>query len=513
MASDLANIILSISNSQLSGELQKVLDKFYCIIVFDDKKEITYINKNFSKLSGYNNKQLKNLPESLSGKILNKKNLNAVWKSLKTKGDWKGHIQFRKKGGESLWLDVSALGIKDANSNISQAMFIASNITDYKNAMEIKSMFLSNMSHELRTPLNGILGLANLLNESTLNAEQKNYIYELKNASLTMLKMVDDLIDLNKIEGGKMKIEEHPFFLKELVNQVIALYSTKIKEKNIEFKLSFNKNIQDKLKGDSFRLKQILMQLLENAINFTKTGHVVLEITKIAKIKNKDKIQFTVSDSGIGIPKDKLSFILEKFNQADMQNTRQIGGAGLGLTIAKNIIELQGGEFKIYSKEGKGTKVVFSIAFSKPSKKTTQESETIISDKEKEITVLIAEDVPLNQLVMKKLMQKFGYKSEVAANGLEALEKLKKRKYDIILMDMQMPIMDGFEAIKEIRNNFPEPKKNTPIISISANIMNDANTLCIKAGADDYISKPFENSKLLNKMKSLIINNQSNEKQ
>jgi two-component system, sensor histidine kinase len=496
--------LTSKNRDQLFPMIQMTFDAFSYICLYNQNQEIDYVNENFTNSIGYRYNELRINDFNCATNLVNRDEFNAIWNNLKDVGAWKGHVHYSKRGGESMWLDVFAFAFLDEKNNISQAVFIGSDITEYKKAIEIKQMFLANMSHELRTPLHGILGITNLMKDTLLTDEQVTFVKHLESAGMVLSKMVDDLIDLNKIETGKLKIEKHKFCPTEIIEQIPILFSERLKKKGLLLSTNISKKLPSKLIGDPFRLKQILMQLIENSLNFTNSGSILLEAELVYEGTNNYILQFKVGDTGIGIPREKLDFILEKFNQANMDYSKPIGGAGLGLTIAKNIIEAQGGRVSISSEEGKGTTVVFSLNFLKHYSSELNETLEKEERTEKPIKVLIAEDTELTQIVFRKQMQKLGYGYDFAANGQEAIEKLAAGKFDIILMDMHMPIMDGFEAIKHIRNNMPEPFKSIPIISVSANIVNETPTLCINAGANEYIPKPFKINDLKEKIDFLV---------
>ncbi len=501
------------NRKQLLPILHRTFDAFAFTLLFNNNNEFDYANENFIHSTGYTLNNLLANDFDCVAKLFKEEEFKSLTTTLKEQGAWKGHLHLIKKDGGSLWMDVTAFSFHDKDNEISQYVIVGNDITEYKKAIEIKQMFLANMSHELRTPLHGILGIINLMKDSILTEEQVTYLNHLENAGTMLSKMVDDLIDLNKIETGQLKIERKEFCPADIIEQIPIMFSDILKSKGLIYQTIISSNVPHKLIGDPFRLKQILLQLAENSINYTDSGIVKLEAEMVYEGTNNYIVQFKVSDTGIGIPREKLDFILEKFNQAHMDYSRPIGGAGLGLTIAKNIIETQGGRFQIQSEEDKGTTVTFSLNFSK----YIEESENIniLSEAEEKlnIKVLIAEDTELNQMVFRKQMQKMGFGYDFAENGKVAIEKLQTGKFDIILMDMHMPVMDGFEAIKHIRKNMPEPLNSIPIISISANIMNDTPSLCINAGANDYIPKPFKLNELEQKIELLVKAKKLNNKQ
>ncbi|MBS4012179.1 MAG: response regulator [Bacteroidetes bacterium] len=494
------------NRKQLLPMLHRTFDAFAFILLFNSNNEFDYANENFIHATGYTMNNLIANDYNCVTRLFKEDEFKNLTDTLKEQGAWKGHLHLIKKDGGSLWMDVTAFCFHNKDNEISQYVLVGNDITEYKKAIEIKQMFLANMSHELRTPLHGILGIISLMKDSLLTEEQVTYLSHLENAGTMLTKMVDDLIDLNKIETGQLKIERKEFCPADIIEQIPIMFSDLIKSKGLVYQTIISSNLPHKLIGDPFRLKQILLQLVENSINYTDSGTVKLEAEMVYEGTNNYIVQFKVSDSGIGIPREKLDFILEKFNQAHMDYSRPIGGAGLGLTIAKNVIEAQGGRFLINSEEDKGTTVSFSLNFSKYIEELSDIAALNNSEEIVNIKVLIAEDTELNQIVFRKQMQKMGFGYDFAENGQVAIEKLQTGKFDIILMDMHMPVMDGFEAIKHIRKNMPEPFNSVPIISVSANIMNDTPSLCINAGANDYIPKPFKISELQQKIELLVKN-------
>jgi signal transduction histidine kinase/CheY-like chemotaxis protein len=380
-------------------------------------------------------------------------------------------------------------------------------LTNAKNKAELSSIakeqFLANMSHEIRTPLNGIDGMAKLLEKTLLTKEQKEYNLAIRTSSDNLLVIINDILDFSKIEAGKLSIEEIGFSLNESINRVINTMSYKAEEKGINLALEIDANISEILIGDPTRLNQIIINLLNNAIKFTSKGCVTLKCKLDEKTSTQNKIKFEVIDTGIGIDSRKISKIFGSFSQEDGSTTRKFGGTGLGLTISKQLVELFNGELKVISEKGKGAIFYFTVEYPIGSLKDWLKEEAAVMNWEslEHKKVLLVEDNKINQLLAATILKNWKMKVEVAENGLIAIEKLKDENFDVVLMDMQMPIMGGIEATVIIRE---ELKLSIPIIALTARAIKGIDKECMEAGMNDYISKPFNQSELFNKILNLI---------
>lgn len=382
----------------------------------------------------------------------------------------------------------------------------------------VKEQFLANMSHEIRTPMNAIIGFANLLlkEKDRFTPEQRKYINAIHNSGENLLVIINDILDFSKIESGKFELENVDFVLPQVVSNVLHLFKHKAVEKDIKLLHEIAKDVPPNLVGDPVRLNQVLVNLINNAIKFTEKGHVKLKVEKLKKNDGKALIRFSVQDTGIGIPSDKLETIFDSFTQASSDTTRKYGGTGLGLTIVKTIVELQEGEISVQSQLGEGATFTIDLPFevSQKSGKPVKQEETSgfeeISNL-KGVKVLMAEDNEINQELAKFIFEDLGWDLDIAENGLVALEKLKKNKYDIVLMDIQMPEMDGYQATLKIRNEFDPPLSEIPIMAITAHALKSEVQKCLDAGMDDYISKPFQVEELARKVAVLVKNSDERE--
>jgi PAS domain S-box-containing protein len=371
---------------------------------------------------------------------------------------------------------------------------------------KVKETFLANMSHELRTPVNGIIGLTNMLRKSGVNEQQVNLLEMMETSSRSLLGVINDILDISKIEAGKFNIVRTPGNLREIINMVHGMLKFNANEKDIEFTLQIDKDVPKALMVDSLRLNQILMNLLSNAIKFTSHGYVTLKVSVMQKLNQKVKLKFAVEDSGIGIPADRVSKIFESFEQAEDDTARRYGGTGLGLAIVKKLVELKGGELSVVSKEGKGSEFSFINWFNitvnpkaEPSVKNGKSLAQFIN-----VKVLVAEDNLINQFMLLKILKDWNIAVDVVDNGNSVLERLEANDYDLILMDTHMPGLNGYQTARKIRMDFEEPKRSVPIISLSAAAFEHEHREAIAAGMNDFLPKPYEPHQLHERMLKLL---------
>jgi signal transduction histidine kinase/DNA-binding response OmpR family regulator len=367
-------------------------------------------------------------------------------------------------------------------------------------SVRIKEQFLANMSHEIRTPMNGIIGFANILEKTILDSKQKQSVKSIKVAGENLMVIINDILDFSKIEASKMTFEAVDFSLSDIVYSVIELLQHTAKEKKIKLLCKIESNVNNFLIGDPTRLYQILLNLLGNAIKFTEKGYVEIVVSQLNETELETVLEFSVIDTGIGIPANKLNSIFESFNQASNETTRKFGGTGLGLTITKKLIDLQGGNLQVKSELLKGSEFSFSIQYKKGTEasniKDVKEAELLSPDFLANLNILLAEDNYLNQLLATCIFENWNKKIDIAENGKIALEKIKENDYDIVLMDIQMPEMDGHDVTRYIRKHFGD-KADIPIIALSAHATLGEEKKCYDAGMNGYLSKPFDPEKLL----------------
>ncbi len=373
-----------------------------------------------------------------------------------------------------------------------------------EDAVKSKQQFLSNMSHEIRTPMNAIIGFTKVVLKTKLDEKQLEYIEAIKISGDSLIVLINDILDLAKVDAGKMVFEQAPFKLNFSVNAMLHLFETKIQEKNLKLVRKYDSEIPEILIGDAARLHQIILNLMSNAVKFTTNGKITIKIDMIAESKKDVTIEFAISDTGIGIAENKITSIFENFQQATTGTSRIYGGTGLGLAIVKQLIESQNGTIQVQSNLDKGSTFSFRLKFLKTMENVEVNLPFIPKDEQfKNVKILVVEDIPLNQLLMKTLLDDFGCESEIAVNGQIAVDLLKKGQYDLILMDLQMPIMNGFEATEFIRN---ELKLTIPIIALTADVTTMDLAKCKLVGMNDYVPKPVDEHLLYSKISSLIKN-------
>ncbi len=372
-----------------------------------------------------------------------------------------------------------------------------------ENSAKIKEDFISTMSHELRTPMNAVLGMTNLLLQENPQKHQEKYLEVLQSAAKNLLLLINDILDISKIEAGKVVFENIDFNIEELLQNITNIYQYTAKEKGLQLDLVYDTNIHSLLVGDPTKMTQILTNLISNAIKFTNQGRVTIELRLVEMDADSNTILFLVKDTGIGIPASKLHTIFESFTQADTATSRKYGGTGLGLTICKNYIQLQGGKLAVESEETKGSTFSFTLTFPK-SKLTVWESQKPVEIAQnfmvQHLRILVAEDNETNQFVVSRFLDSWKIAYDFANNGVEAVEKIQSKHYDMVLMDIQMPEIDGYQAAKLIRQLKGDYFQHLPIIALTASVLSSVGAKVKAAGMNDFVMKPFEPAELLAKI-------------
>jgi PAS domain S-box-containing protein len=480
------------------------------IFIVDYTGNIRYHNASVRETLGYRSKSLigKNfftfiLPETVEEF---KKRFKQSQKRAYTE---KVEFQFRCKDQTYRFFEFNAINLKH-KGGLEGFILDCRDITQRKKdevelvrLQKAKEQFLANISHEIRTPINGIAGMANLLGQNPSPEERETYMNAIRHSAENLKVIINDILDLAAIDSGKLRFERIAFNLKDVLPSLISTFAYQAKEK----KLSLNYRIDGKLNkillGDPVRLNQILINLISNAVKFTHTGSIEIKCHAEKEHRNTCWVRIEVTDTGVGIPEEKLNTIFESFSQADASVTRRYGGTGLGLTIVKQLVELQQGKIHVVSKEHAGSTFMVTIPYGigkvKDIAQTGPASDRAMKDmKRSNLHVLLVEDNDINRLYAKSILKNWECHIDVAENGLVAIEKIKNNSYDVVLMDIQMPVMDGYEATKAIR--MMDQSADVPIIALTANATQNDVEKCLAAGMNDYLAKPFTPEDLYHKL-------------
>jgi PAS domain S-box-containing protein len=519
------------------------------IMILDRFGNIEWVNEGFTHLSGYELYEVIDTKgEILYGDENGAEFLKQLNEVLKTRKTISCESRNLNKQGVAYWVVRSITPNFDTLGNIQEIVVIDTDITHQKKLEEelitankmtenslisgnraleelkkakrhieetaqAKERFLASMSHEIRTPMNGILGLIDLLLNTELTPEQHKYLSAIKISGDTLMVVINDILDISKIDSGKMTFESIPVQLKEVAATAIDLFSVRAEEKGIKLTKVIDPSIPDFVFGDPSRLRQIIYNLLSNAIKFTDKGEVKFSISAKDEKDDNVLVEFAISDTGCGIPEDKLGMLFQDFTQLNLETPRMFGGSGLGLAITKRLIESQGGSIFVTSEVNKGTTFTVLLKFKRCTDKERiseylNEKKALDLNRNLNARVLVAEDNNVNQLLSEKLLKEWNYKVDIVDNGKAAIEKLQEKEYDLVLLDIEMPIMDGYETAKYIREKLTGAHCNVPIIAVTAHADFREAEKCLQTGMNDYILKPF-NAKELNKKLIRLLNNSS----
>ncbi len=479
-------------------------------MIVNKDRVIIKVNMNFCKLFGYEKDEiLGNQTVVLTPSQEKFEEYRKYF--LKTKDGiiTKQELEYKKKSGEIFWVKLEGSVINedienvfvlwsfiDVTNEVNLIKFLKIEKERAENATKAKSEFLANMSHEIRTPMNAIIGMTYLVKQTELNPIQNSYIKKIENSANALLSIINDILDFSKIEAGKLELENIDFDLRVVIEGLKSIIDVKTKEKSLKFDVIYAENLNFYLFGDPLRLGQVLINLVSNAVKFTNRGGVELYISKI----DNNRVRFEVKDSGIGISKEQLDRLFQSFSQADSSTTRKYGGTGLGLTISKNIIEMMNGKIWVESEIGIGSNFIFEIdlkdgKIAKINDDMKAKDILILKNSLKNFSgsnLLLVEDNIINQEIVLGMLEFAKLNIDIANNGVEAIEKAKNGNYEIILMDIQMPYIDGYEATTIIRKD----NKTVPIVALSANAMKTDIEMSVKAGMNEHLNKPIEPIKL-----------------
>jgi PAS domain S-box-containing protein len=500
---------LSLKNDELRIKDFAIESSLSAIVLTDIHGYPRYINQSCLTLLGYQRKEdfIGLAPES----IFVDPNMKAGIKNyLLQQGNWYGEAKIRKANGDLMdgLMTVNYIQGQDGKPINIMATFI--DISDRKktelalleakkeaeSASEAKSSFLANMSHEIRTPMNGIIGFLHLLENSQIDQTQMSYINSIKISSDTLLSLINDILDMSKIEAGKMELEMIPTEIHTTIKNAVIPFLARIDEKNLDFDIQIDSKMPQFVVCDPIRLKQIIGNIISNAIKFTDYGSIEMYVSYKGLMENHHQIEFMIKDSGIGMSKEALDRIFQPFSQADVSSTRKYGGTGLGLAICKSFIEMMGGSIRAESEVSQGTSFIFNLSLPSVNTKVEEQEKKKVTNYAsnsdeilyQDMKILLVEDNEVNRSLFTMLLQTKGIECDLCENGREAADAVLEKQYDIIFMDCQMPVMNGFDATNLIRKH---EKQHTTIVALTASAMKGDAERCFSAGMDDYLSKPI----------------------
>ncbi|MDD3846578.1 MAG: ATP-binding protein [Syntrophorhabdaceae bacterium] len=493
------------------------------VIITDGEGIIEYVNPKFVEVTGYERSETEGkTPRILKSGVMPRETYDRLWTTITSGDEWQGVFHNRKKNGEFYWAAASISPLKDTTGAITHFVGVQEDITavklfeqelkDAKEAAETanqaKSYFLAAMSHEIRTPMNAIIGMAELLLEGPLDDEQRKFVTTLRSAGDNLLNIINDILDISKIEAGYLELDESVFDVRELVNAVCDTMVVRIREKGISLDCIIRPGVPRRLTGDAGRLRQVLLNLVGNAAKFTEEGGITITVELDEAGGDTTIMKFSISDTGIGIPEDKIAHIFEKFTQADTSTTRKYGGTGLGLTISQRLVELMGGRIWVSSTPGSGSTFYFTASLRpagdndkeerSPGEDTGLPPAPQVPSEPRPLSILLVDDSEDNRLLVQSFLKKMPYKIDEAQNGRIAVEMFRESAYDIVLMDIQMPVMDGYEATRQIRQwERSQGRRATPVLALTAYALEEETRKSYEAGCTGHLTKPVRKSALI----------------
>ncbi len=488
------------------------------VIITDLEGTIEYINPRFTEMTGYGREEvLGRNPRLLKSGKQDAEFYRELWETISSGREWRGEFCNRRKDGEHYWELASISAIRNPDGELTHYIAVKEEITQRKRAEEelrrsmeaaeaanrAKSVFLANMSHEIRTPMNGIIGMLDLVLVTELTPVQREQLRMAKDSAESLLLLLRDILDFSRIEADRLDLESVPFRLRELIEEVMSIVAVAGGPKELEVRWEAAAGMPDTYLGDPGRLRQILINLLGNAVKFTDRGEVVLRVAP-EPTEADDALHFSVSDTGIGIPADQLASIFSPFTQVDGTLTRPQGGSGLGLAICQRLVGLMGGRIWVHSEVDRGSTFHFSVRLPRAGtpepKPTAAPQESLRS-----LRILLAEDHPVNQALLSALLRNQGHEVKVVSTGDEALAAVAAERPDLVLMDVQMPRMDGLEATARIREMEEGLERRLPIIAITAHAMKGDRERFLAAGMDDYVEKPIRTEVLFRAIDEVFV--------
>jgi PAS domain S-box-containing protein len=501
------------------------------VVIMDRSGLITWVNDAFIRMTGFSVQAAASarLDKLLSGPDTNRESLKEMDQAFKLgHGVSEEFLQYRREGTSS-WITLNLTPIHNDQGIVTRWIGIGSDITKRKEAeqalksakeaaetaSQLKGEFLANISHEIRTPMNAIIGMTDLTLATALDADQREYLSTVKQSAESLLDLLNDVLDLSKIEAGRLDIQQAPMDLHAVIQDTLKPLAFIATQKGLQFDVSISTEVPCLIVGDALRLRQVLVNLVGNAIKFTSRGHVEVTVQKQWQADGEAGLEFTIADTGIGIPPDKLSRIFEAFSQADSTITREFGGTGLGLAITSELLSLMKGRVWVQSEPGRGSQFHFTLRCRLPGPLETQtfnrqknladstDTPDPFAAEQRPLKILVADDHPANRRLMASILEKRGHRLSFATNGHEVLKHFRAEGFDIVLMDVQMPDMDGYQATAAIREIETETHSHVPIIAVTAHGMQGSREVCLASGMDAYLSKPVTAAALITLIDSL----------